>query len=130
MKCTVAGRKSVQSQQNYIESAPMMSPEEWENHLIAMSYQAVEDRIRNGTATAAEYVHFLRAGSAKQREEMQKLREENALLKAKTSAIESAKDRAVSYREVIDAFTSYRSESTDVPINPYIYEDDTNSNVY
>lgn len=130
MKRTVAGRKSAQTQANYMESPPMMSPEEWENHLIAMSYQAVEDRIRNGTATAAEYVHFLKAGSAKQREEMRKLKEENALLKAKTSAIESAKDRAVSYREVIDAFTSYRTESSDVPINPYVYEDDTNSNLY
>lgn len=126
----MARGKSVKEPLNYSESPPMMSPEEWENYMIGLSYQGVEQRIKNGTATAAEYIHFLKAGSAKQREEIRKLREENALLKAKTSAIESAKDRIVSYREVIDAFTSYRTGARDDPINPYIYEDDTTSDLY
>ena len=98
-----------------------MTPEEWENRLIAKSYRAVEERIDNGTATAAEYVHFLKAGSIKQREEMEKLKEENALLRAKTSAIESEKERAAFYREVIEALSSYRTESDDDPFDPYVY---------
>lgn len=117
----MAARKSKKSQDDILDSAPPMSPEEWENRLIAKSFRAVEERIDNGTATAAEYVHFLKAGSIKQREEMEKLREENALLRAKTSAIESEKDRAVFYREVIDALSSYRTETTDVPFDPYVY---------
>ena len=52
---------------------------------------------------------------------MDKLREENALLRVKTSAIESEKDRAVFYREVVDALQSYRTETTDVPFDPYVY---------
>jgi hypothetical protein len=101
--------------------SPPLTPEEWENRLIAKSFRAVEERIDNGTATAAEYVHFLKAGSIKQREEMEKLREENALLRAKTSAIESEKDRATLYRDVINALSSYRTETKDEPIDPYVY---------
>ena len=117
----MAARKSNKTKDEFLDSAPPMTPEEWENRLIAKSFRAVEERIDNGTATAAEYVHFLKAGSVRQREEMEKLKEENALLRAKTSAIESEKDRAVFYREVIDALTSYRTETTDEPFDPYVY---------
>lgn len=117
----MAARKSSKTQDEFFDSAPPTSPEEWENRLIAKAFRAVEERIDNGTATAAEYVHFLKAGSVKQREEMEKLREENALLRAKTSAIESEQDRAVFYREVIDALRSYRTETTDDPFDPYVY---------
>ena len=99
-----------------------LTPQERENRLIALSYDAVEQRILNGTATAAEYVHFLKAGSLRQREEMEKLQKENALLKAKTEAIEREKDHNLDYRLVIAALTSYRSESEDdYPEDPYIY---------
>lgn len=117
----MAAKKSSKTKEAVQQSSPYLTPEEWENRLIALSYDAVEQRILNGTATAMEYVHFLKAGSMKQREEMEKLREENALLRAKTSAIESEKDRAVFYREVIAALGNYRTESTDVPENPYVY---------
>ena len=117
----MAARKSSKTDSGFQEPAPAFTPEEWENRLIAMSFRAVEQRITNGTATAAEYVHFLKAGSVKQQEEMRKLKEENALLRAKTSAIEAEKDRAGFYKEVIDALSSYRTETTDVPFDPYIY---------
>ena len=117
----MAARKSTKTDGVQMQSPPSLSPEEWENRLIAMSYDAVEQRIKNGTATAAEYVHFLKAGSAKQREEMNKLREENALLRAKTSALESEQDRAELYREVIDALSSYRTDTTNDIDDSYVY---------
>lgn len=117
----MAARKSNKSGDERPCSAPALTPEEWENRLIALSYDAVEQRILNGTATAAEYVHFLKAGSIKQREEMEKLKEENALLRAKTSAIESEKARDVLCREVLAALGNYRTESKDEPENPYVY---------
>ncbi len=121
MNCDLAAKKNTKTDEKVQQSSPFLTPEDWENRLIALSYDAVEQRILNGTATAAEYVHFLKAGSLKQREEMEKLREENALLRAKTSAIESEKDRSVFYREVIAALGNYRTESTDVPENPYLF---------
>ena len=53
---------------------------------------------------------------------MEKLQKENALLKAKTEAIESERDKAETYKEVIAALSSYRSESEDdYPEDPYVY---------
>lgn len=117
----MAARKSSKTQGDIQQSAPMLSPEDWENRLIAKSFRLAEERIDNGTATAAEIVHFLKAGSAKQREEMEKLREENALLRAKTSAIESERDRIGLYRDVMLALSNYRTETTDDPENPFVY---------
>lgn len=121
MNWELAARKSTKTSGDILQSAPVLSPEEWENRLIAKSFQLAEERIDNGTATAAEIVHFLKAGSVKQREEMEKLREENALLRAKTSAIESERDRVGLYRDVIVALGSYRMESEDDPENPFVY---------
>lgn len=121
MNCYLAAKKTTKTEEAVQQSSPYLTPEEWENRLIALSYDAVEQRILNGTATAAEYVHFLKAGSLKQREEMEKLREENALLRARTSAIESEKDRSIFYKEVIAALGTYRTETTDVPENPYLF---------
>ena len=121
MNCYLAAKKSKQTNDAAQQLPPQLTPEEREARLIALSYDAVEQRILNGTATAAEYVHFLKAGSIKQRQEMDKLREENALLRAKTAAIESEKDRAIFYREVVDALQSYRTETEDVPFDPYVY---------
>lgn len=109
----MAAKKSTKSTDDVRQSAPILTPEEWENRLIALSYTAVEQRILDGTATSAEYVHFLKAGSLRQREEMEKLQKENELLKAKTAAIESEQNRSELYREAIVALGSYRTESPD-----------------
>lgn len=117
----MAGRKSTKSTEEVPQFIPYLTPEEWENRLIALSYTAIEERILNGTATGAELVYFAKAGSAKQRQEIEKLKEENSLLRARTSAIESEKERAVSYREVLEALNCYRTETNDVPFDPYVY---------
>ena len=117
----MAVKKTIKTTDEVRQSAPILTPEEWENRLIALSYQAVEQRILDGTATSAEYVHFLKAGSVRQREEMEKLQKENELLKAKTAAIESERNRGEFYKEVIDALSSYRTESPDELDDAYVY---------
>ena len=117
----MAAKKTIKTTDEVRQSAPILTPEEWENRLIALSYQAVEQRILDGTASSAEYVHFLKAGSVRQREEMEKLQKENELLKAKTAAIESERNRGEFYKEVIDALSSYRTESPDELDDAYVY---------
>lgn len=117
----MAARKPKQTPAEVFPEPIPTTPEEYENRLIMKSYRLVEERIDNGTATAAEIVPFIKAGSTRYREEMAKLQEENALLRAKTSAIESEKERAVFYKEVVAALKNYRTESTDVPENPYVF---------
>lgn len=88
-------------------SRPVLSPEAYENRLINMAYKAVEKRIESGEATAAELVHFLREGSIKQQYELEKLKKENELLKAKTESISSQKEIKELYSEAINAFRKY-----------------------
>lgn len=88
-------------------SRPAMSPEAYENRLINKAYKAVEKRIESGEATAAELVHFLRQGSIKEQLELEKLKKENELLKAKTESIASQKEVKELYAEAINAFRRY-----------------------
>lgn len=89
------------------KSRPAMSPEAVENRLINKAYKAVEKRIDSGEATAAELVHFLREGSIKQQYELEKLKKENELLRAKTESIQSQKEVKELYSEAISAFRRY-----------------------
>ena len=102
---------------------PALTPEARLNQVVCDAMDLAESQIRAGTASSQVLTYFLKIGheQEKNRLELEKLREENALLRAKTSAIESEKDRAIFYREVIDALTSYRTESLDEPIDPYVY---------
>lgn len=114
-------KKEVVDNFSDIRFPPAGSPEERENQLIALVYDAVEERIRNGTASSAEYVHFLKAGSIKQREEMEKLQKENELLRAKTEAIDSEKTRENLYRKAIAAMRSYTIPTEEEYEDPYLY---------
>lgn len=88
-------------------SSAMLSPEAYENKLINMAYKAVEKRIESGEATAAELVHFLRQGSIREQLELEKMKKENELLKAKTESIASQKEVKELYAEAISAFRKY-----------------------
>ena len=88
-------------------SRATMSTEAYENRLINKAYKAVEKRIDSGEATAAELVHFLRQGSIREQMELEKLKKENELLKAKTESIASQKEVKELYAEAINAFRRY-----------------------
>lgn len=86
---------------------PAMTPEARGNQLIALAIDRVEQRIIDGTASSQELIHYLKLGSEKNQLEMEKLRKENELLTAKTSALESAKNIEEMYIKVIAAMRSY-----------------------
>lgn len=86
---------------------PALSPEARENQLIALAVDLVEQRLLNGTASSQETTHFLKLGSTKNQLEMDKLREENRLLQAKTESLQSAKRVEELYAEAIKAMRKY-----------------------
>jgi len=92
---------------------PALSPEAVENRLINKTYKAVEERIENGSATAAELIHFLRLGSTKEQLELEKLKKENELLKAKTGAIRSQEETKEMYEKAIRAFGRYSGHQSE-----------------
>lgn len=83
------------------------SPEGREAQLISLAMDVAEERLRNGTATSQEVVHFLRLGSLRERYEREKLENENILLKAKTEALESQARIEELYSKAIEAMRRY-----------------------
>ena len=67
----------------------------------------VEKRLIEGTASSQETTHFLKLGSTKNQLEMEKLREENKLLQARTEALQSAKKSEELFNEAIKAMQRY-----------------------
>lgn len=92
------------------ETRPILSastPEGMENELISMAYSLVAERLANGTASAAETVHFLKMGSAKERLEQKLIEKDLELKQAKTEALQSAKRIEELYSNAMSAFKSY-----------------------
>lgn len=86
---------------------PALTPEARENQLISLAVDLVEQRLIDGTASSQETTHFLKLGSTKNKLEMEKMRLENDLIKAKTEATESAKNVETLYKEALDAMKNY-----------------------
>ena len=90
---------------------PALTPEARENQLISLAVDLVEQRLIDGTASSQETTHFLNLGSMKNRLEMEKLEEENKLLKAKTESIQSQKRVEELYAEALNAMRNYAGQS-------------------
>jgi ribosomal protein S2 len=97
---------------------PPISPEAKENQMIALAMDLVEQRLLDGTASSSETVHFLKMGSMKHQREMEKLEEENKLLRAKTEALESSKEVKELYENALKAMRNYAGQG-----DPDEYED-------
>lgn len=78
-----------------------------ENQMISLAMDCAEERIRSGKASDSLLVHYLKLGSKRAQLEQEKLENENELLRAKTSAIESSRESSEKYEEAIRAFKSY-----------------------
>ena len=104
----MARPKIVQTAGNKSKSIPATSPEVQEKRCIALAYSLAEERLRNGTATSQEVVHFLRLGSVKEKKELEMMEKKNELMTAKTEALQSAKRIEALYADAINAFKSYR----------------------
>ena len=98
---------------------PALTPEARENQLIALTMDAVEKRILEGTASSQELVHFLKLGSTRGRLEKVKLQRETDLLMAKKESIESAAHTEEIYKNAIAAMKRY-SGNMDEPDDPNV----------
>lgn len=90
-----------------INSRPALSPEAEEQECIALAMKLVKERLKNGTASSQETTHFLKQASMKNQLEMEKLRQENELTKAKTEQIASSERSEQIYKDAIEAFRTY-----------------------
>ena len=84
-----------------------MTPEAREEQLIGLAVDIAEQRLRNGTATAQEIVHFLKLGSTRSKREDELMDEQIKMVKAKTQAIESSQRVEELYNQALDAMRRY-----------------------
>lgn len=91
------------------ETRQCLSVEARENAIIAAAVDRAEEQIRNGTASSQVITHYLKLGAARERDrlEIEKLRQEVELAKAKTEAIKAAKDNRLLVEEAIAAMKMY-----------------------
>ena len=88
-------------------SKPSMFSEEREKECIGLAYSLVEKRLREGTATSQETVHFLKLGSMQARLEQEKLLADIEKKRAEVDSIVSAQRTEELIEEAMKAFKSY-----------------------
>ena len=92
---------------------PATTPEGRQNQLISLAIDLAEEKLRDGTASSQVIVHFLNLATQQAKLETEKLALENKLVKAKTEALESEKDKVELYEQAIRAMKMYNGEATD-----------------
>ena len=86
---------------------PALNPEARENQLISLAVDLVEQRLRDGTASAQETTHFLKLASQKSKIDLERAKLENELIKAKTQSLKDAADMKTLYADAIAAMRRY-----------------------
>jgi len=88
------------------------SQEAYEQYLINLAYNLVEERLLNGTATSQETTHLLKMGSAREKRAAELERMQIELMAAKKENLESQRRMEGLYKEAIKAVKSYASPVT------------------
>jgi hypothetical protein len=96
-----------------------MTQDAKESQLIALAYEAAEERIRNGTATSQEIVHFLKLGSTKAKVEKDILELQKELIVAKTESLRAQRRYEELFSEALEAMKSYSGNGEDDDENLY-----------
>lgn len=91
---------------------PAINPEMREQQLISLAVDLVEQRLRDGTASAQETVHFLKLASKKTKYETERAELENEHLRAKTQAIRDQADMKTLYKDAIEAMKRYSGHAS------------------
>ena len=86
---------------------PALSPEARDQQLISLAMDCAEEQIRSGTASSQVITHFLKLGSAEYEKKIERLEEENKLLRAKTESLQSQSRIEELYANAIKAMSKY-----------------------
>lgn len=86
---------------------PALDPDNREQQLIALAVDLVEQRLRDGTASAQETVHYLKLASSKTKVDLERAKLENELIRAKTQNLKDQADMKTLYMNAIEAMKRY-----------------------
>lgn len=106
-------QNNTQSERSLKKSRPARSDEQRELQCIALAYDLVEQRLRDGTATSQETTHFLKLGSSREKLEQLEKTKDIELKSAKTEAIQSSQKSEALFENAIKAMRKYSGNGGD-----------------
>lgn len=99
--------------------SPANTPEEREQILIAKSLDLIESQIDDGSVSSQVLSIFAKESTTRAKRELERLDNENAVLRQKVKTMQAAVDIKDLMEEALAAFTGYEGEgdyeSDDVP---------------
>jgi len=87
--------------------APARTPEAREDELASAAYDLAEEQIRSGTASSQVITHFLKAGSRRERMDLERMHHEVELMQVKKEQLEGQKRVEELYVSALEAMRSY-----------------------
>lgn len=93
-----------------VRRPPATTPEARENQLIALAVDLAERQMADGTASSQVITHYLKLGTTREQLEQERLRQENALLKARTDNMASAARVEELYGQALTAMRQYAGQ--------------------
>lgn len=86
---------------------PGSTPDARESQMISLAVDCAEKQMRDGTASATVIVHYLKLATQRERLECQILKQQEALIAAKTKNLESVEETKKLLDAAMRAFTTY-----------------------
>lgn len=111
--------KSSSTYSNTLSSRPPLTPEAKEQQMIALAYDLVEQRLRDGTASSQETTHFLKLGTERARLEQKRLEAETEMIVAKKESLQSQQRSEEMFQQAINAFRRYSGQSSQDDYDEY-----------
>lgn len=79
-----------------------------ENELVSLAVDLAEKQLQEGTASPSVITHYLKLGTSSYELEIEKLKHENELLKAKTENIKSLGRMEELYEQALESLRRYQ----------------------
>lgn len=95
------------------KQTPARTPEGRENQLINLAVEETERRLRNGTASSQIITTLLKLATTRAQLELEKLRSDISLQRAKEQEIDQKASNGDLYAEALAAFKSYKGDYSD-----------------
>lgn len=105
---------------NLAKRAPATTMEAREAELVDLAMDVAKEQMLNRTASSQVITHFLKVGAIREQMELEKVRAEIELAKAKVKAIESAEETAKIVNQAMEAMRSYTMGSAFTEDSEYI----------
>lgn len=102
-------RRSAKPAEDFMQPSftPAMTLEDQEDQLVSLAVDLAIKRLQEGTASNQLVAELIRMGTTKEKLAKEKLKRENEMLRAKTEALEAAKNNGEKYAAAIAAMRRY-----------------------